>query len=238
MVRRDRLGGLTGAGFPPPMAPMANPIDPSRRSALAMLSLPALHALAGCAPRDLLGADPPALYTLSPKSTFTPGLPIVAWQLLVNVPDAAAGLDTVRIAAQPEPLKLEYYVGVAWTDRAPAMVQTLLVESFENAESIIAIGRESVGLRADYVLMTELRELQVEIENETDRLARVSLGIKLVRMPDRAIVGSRTFRADSTPVESGFRATIMAMDAALGTVLKDVVEWALLTGQADWQARR
>ena len=48
----------------------------------------------------------------------------------------------------------------AWTDRVPAMIQTLLVASFENTGKIVAVGRESVGLRADFLLKTEIRKLR------------------------------------------------------------------------------
>ena len=54
---------------------------------------------------------------------------------------------------------------VAWTDNAPLMVQTLLIESFESTRSIIAVGREAVGLRPDYVLHTDLREFDATYDD-------------------------------------------------------------------------
>ena len=44
-------------------------------------------------------------------------------------------------------------------------LQTLIIESFENSGRIVAVGRESVGLRADFTLKTELREKGVKNED-------------------------------------------------------------------------
>ncbi|MFQ5958353.1 MAG: ABC-type transport auxiliary lipoprotein family protein, partial [Alphaproteobacteria bacterium] len=76
--------------------------------------------------------EPPKLFTLSPKSTFPDGLPHADWQLVVEIPVTAESLNTSRIAVRRDPLSLQYYKGARWTERAPVMVQTLLVESFEN----------------------------------------------------------------------------------------------------------
>ena len=43
--------------------------------------------------------EPPNLYTLSPKSTFAPDLPRVDWQLIIETPIAAAGLNTAIACA-------------------------------------------------------------------------------------------------------------------------------------------
>ena len=80
------------------------------------------------------------------------------WQLIVEEPLAPTGLNTTRILLHRSAIELEYYARANWTDRAPAMVHTLIVESFENSSKIVAVGCESLGLRADYVLKLELRE--------------------------------------------------------------------------------
>ena len=61
--------------------------------------------------------------------------------------------------------QIEYYARSGWADRAPLMVQTLMIESFENSKKIVSVGRESIGLRADFILKTELRELQAVYYN-------------------------------------------------------------------------
>ena len=125
----------------------------SNRAAIRPTLLVAVLFLAGC---SLPGfSPPPQLFTLMPKNTFVEGLPVVTDQILIETPVAAAGLDTGRIALSRSSTTLDYFAGVSWTDRAPAMVQTLMVESFENSSRVVSVGRDTIGLRADYVLKSE-----------------------------------------------------------------------------------
>ncbi len=181
---------------------------------------------------------PPQLYTLTPKSTFDEQLPLVEWQLLVEPPAAAAGLDSLRIALQSTPFKLDYFADVAWTDRAPQMVQTLVVESFENSGRIVSVGRESIGLRANYVLKTELREFQAEyMENglSAPPNVRVRINAKLVVIPRRTIIAGDNFEASTTAADNTLDSIVLAFDDALGKVLRRMVEWTLANGEEHWR---
>ena len=189
-----------------------------------------------CSPGSLLPGqkDPPRLFELTPKSTFDLQLPSVPWQLLVETPIAAAGIDTTRIALKHSPTTLDYFAASEWSDRAPAMVQTLLVESFENSERIVSVGRESLALRADYSLKVELREFQAEYyENEGNApAAHVRINLKLVKMPERIIVAGNTFSARLQSTSNTLDDIVEAFDEALGKVLKRLVAWTLTTGAA------
>ncbi len=198
------------------------------RTALRTASAIGIVALLmGCVGALPGSGAPPKLYDLSPKNTFDPALPKVAWQVIVQEPVAAASIDTNRIAVRQTPLTIEYYKGVAWVDRAPRMVQTLIIESFENTGKILSVGREAVGLRADYLLKTELREFEAETDKAGKPQAVVRINVKLVRMPDRVIVANETFEARQPADAAGIDGIVAAFDDALGKVLKRTVEWAL-----------
>ena len=155
----------------------------SRAGRGLLIILTALATLSGCGGSILSGitAEPPQLYILTPKSTFSKNLPNVKWQLTIDKPIAQAGLATSRIALRQSPISLEYYARANWIDTAPLMVQTLLVESFENSNSIVSVGRQSVTLRADYSLLTELREFQAEYNGAGAPKVRVRINAKLVK---------------------------------------------------------
>lgn len=197
-------------------------------SALAALSM---IPLAGC---QFLAAANSAteasdLYTVTPKSTFDGDMPDVLWQLAVEVPAAAANLNTGRIAIAMSPTSSDYFAKAAWTDRAPLMVQTRIVDSFENSRKIVAVARESIGLRANYVLQPDLRNFEAMYFYGGEPIVHVRIIAKLVRMPDRQIIGVGTFercvraRADKVPK------VVEAFDQALGSVMKRLVSWTLRT---------
>src|SRR5260370_35512186 len=126
------------------------------RSAGRMIAGVALLAeLAGC---QILNAvtQPLGLHTVKPKSTFDPNLPDVFWQLTVEEPVAAGNLNTSRIAIAMTPTSSDYYSKTAWSDRLPLMVQTRIVDSFENTHKIVAVSRDSIGPRPTYVLEPRL----------------------------------------------------------------------------------
>lgn len=208
---------------------------------IAVLLL-AFAGLAACSPGSLLPGqkDPPRLFELTPKSTFDPDLPQVDWQLLVETPIAAAGVDTPRIALKRTPTTMDYFARAEWSDRAPALVQTLMVESFENTDRIISVGRESLALRADYTLKVELREFQAEYYDTTsaDSLSgpprvNVRINLKLVKMPERVIIAGSTFGREIDASSNKLDDIVLAFNDALGKVLKRAVAWTLETGHAN-----
>ncbi len=175
-----------------------------------------------------LGGPPPNLYTLTPKNTFAKELRRVRWQLVVDEPLASGGLNIDRIALRHSPTELKYFARARWTERAPRMVQTLMVESFENSGAIVAVGRKAIGLRSDYNLITELREFQAEyFESDGIPAVRVRLNAKLVKQPRSAIVASRTFESTIKSEGKAMRHVIRAFDQALGKVLRHTVEWTI-----------
>jgi cholesterol transport system auxiliary component len=199
--------------------------------ALKWATLAVALLLGGC---ELIKAaeEPTDLYTITPKSTFEPDMPSVLWQLTVEVPVASAYLNTSRIAISQSPTSSDYYSKTGWTDRAPLMVQTRIVDSFENSHKIVAVARESIGLRPNYVLQSDLRNFEAMYFYGPLPIAHVRLVAKMVRMPDRQIIAVATFercvkaRADKVPK------VVSAFDQALGSVMKQLVAWTLKAAPA------
>lgn len=215
-----------------------------RRQSLGLLcGASGAAMLAGCSVNLPGSGDPPRIYVLTPKSTFDEDLPVADWQLLVEPPLAAAGISSSRIALRRSAIELEYFGRAAWTDSAPKMIQTLLVESFENSNKIASVGRQAIGLRSDFILKTDLREFQAEfLDEEGDLLAqgaapniRIRLNAKLVKIPERNIVSSHTVEYFLPAPGSSMVEIITGFDAVLGKALKGMVEWTLREGDRLYQ---
>jgi cholesterol transport system auxiliary component len=184
--------------------------------------------LCACAAALQLAApEPPRLYELTPKSTFTDGLPTVNSRLSVEVPTATAGLNSSRIALRPTPTTLEYYAGASWIDVVPVMVQNLLLESFDNTGKIDVLGREVVGVRADLGLLVHVREFQAEYEGSGPPEVRVRLQARLIRLPRRTSLASTSEEIVVRAANTSLPAIVSAFDEAFGKALKRIVEWTL-----------
>jgi len=200
----------------------------ARRSRRWLSSVMAL-ALTGCA--NVLGlGQAPHLYrvTPTPKSTYQATLAHSAVQLLVDVPSAPAGLDTSQIALSRSAVSIDYFADSAWTDRVPLLVQTALLESFENSKAITAIDRESVGLRADFILNTEIRHFETAYDSPDGAPnVWVAINAKLVDPPGRDIIAQASFEQRHPASANEIPQIVLAFNEALGAVMEDIVVWTV-----------
>ena len=194
----------------------------------------ALAALSGCAGLGTLNAvaTPTDLYQLTPKSTFASNLPRLSQQIVVEEPTATAAVNTDRIAVQPNPLQIQYLPRERWVDRAPVIVQTLLIESFENSNRVAAVGRSTTGLRADYSIVTDLREFQASVPQAPlpggEALeVTVRLNMKVVEEFEDRIIASKSFERVTYAATEDPTAIVEAFDRALGSTMRNAVEWSV-----------
>jgi cholesterol transport system auxiliary component len=205
--------------------------QPSRRRILAGLLLvgPLAPVVSAC---GLVSGPPPRQFTLTPVTNFPRGLPPVKWSLVVDEPTAARQIDTSRIALMNGPFRVEYYADVEWTDTAPAMVQLLLLQSFQNTGRLPVVAPTRQTLATDFLLLSNLRKFQVENDASGTPQATVVLEATLLKMPRRTPVATARFEK-ATPVDSkSIEAVTAAFDASLGDVMRRVVDWTLQQGSA------
>jgi cholesterol transport system auxiliary component len=199
----------------------------ARRDLLRFTALAPIAATS-CTSGLLGGSAPPRIYVLSPKSTFAANLPMVMRQLLVEQPETSAEFDTARIALSNAPMTLDYFADAAWPDRAPAMVQRLLIESFEQSGKISAVSRDIAALRADYLLLSDLRRfVAIYAGANGPPTVHVRILVRLVKMPDRNIIGQQSGERRIAAPQNDLPSIVATFDDALGGVMKDLVEWTL-----------
>jgi len=215
---------------------MHNAVD--RRALLRLAALALVPAAAGCSSLIPGTGTPPQIYVLMRKTTFPPDLPSISRQLLVDIPVAPAEIDTTRVALTRSPTTIDYFANAAWSDRAPAMVQSLLIESFEQTGKIVSVARDSAVLRADYILMPELRRFEARYENgDAPPLVLVRLLVRLIKMPERTIIGDEIAEGREPAARNSMDAIIEAYNEALGSVMKRLVTWTLRRMGQDAGAR-
>jgi len=188
---------------------------------LALVSaLSSTIGLAGCSVLNNANTPLP-LYDLKPQVDLPADLPKVQWQLVVAQPNTSADLDTTRIALRRSGNITEYFASAAWTDNVPNLVQSKLIEAFDQSGRV-AVGRDVASLVPDYVLQIELWDFQAEYGGPVAG-AHIRMTAKLVRMSDRKIVD--TIAAENKAQSSGtdMQQVVAAFDKALGPVLAQIV---------------
>lgn len=188
-------------------------------------------ALAACSPIAALAPPSPTLYRLSPEFGPVEDAEPVRWQLLVEPPEAPAAIAGSRVAIRLGENQYDYYADVGWADRAPVMLQSLILRAFEESGRIVSVGREQGGLRADYLLKTDIRAFDAVFSDENATpMIEIELAARLVRLPRRDIVAAKRFRAESVARSTAFTDVIAAFDLATAEALGELVHWSLEEG--------
>ena len=184
--------------------------------------------IAGCGGIQLLPTPmQPQLYLLRPDIVAPAGAP-VQWRLSVGTPDASASLDTERIALSRSATTMDYFANAAWPDRLPAILQRLLVQSFDASNRIVAVARDTTGVENDYVLETEIRDFEARYgdPNAAPQIL-VSIQAKLARMPQREIIASLNVRQQAQASENMLDAIVIAFNQATAAAIAQIADWTL-----------
>lgn len=197
---------------------------PSRVGALTLT----LALLSGCA---ILGSDSSyTIYAPQPTIPAPSDAGVVSWQLQVQQPYAGEMLSTPNLLVMPSPSVYQVFSAARWRDAPPALVGTLLLQTFERSGRIVGVDRASSGVNTDFVLASELRDFEIELIGGAPR-ARVTLHAKLLGYADNRIVASRTFEATAPAAAQDAASASQAIEAALTQLLPQVRDWTF--GAAD-----
>jgi cholesterol transport system auxiliary component len=194
---------------------LAHPL--SRRAIIGGAALVA----SGCS--VLRGPVIPQLYVLRPQVPAVTG-PRVTWRLAVAQPDAAASLDTPRIALTRSPTTMDYFANAAWTDRVPLLLQRELIQAFDASGRILSVDRDTSGLEADYVLQTEIRDFQARYDTP-DGAPQIVINIqaKLARMPQREIAANLNVTQQAAAAANDLDSIVRAFNQASGAAIAQIV---------------
>ncbi|MCI0598118.1 MAG: ABC-type transport auxiliary lipoprotein family protein [Beijerinckiaceae bacterium] len=164
-------------------------------------------------------SDPKLTYDLSPAAR---GFSARGGhgQLAIAVPDATLPANSDGIVVRTGPQSVAYLTGAQWADKLPSLVQSRLIESFQNAHLLRAVGRP--GILADATLHTALRRFELDAAQSA---AAVEISAQLIGSSGRIIAG-RLFSASVPALSSEPSAVAAALDAALRQVMREIVVWA------------
>lgn len=177
--------------------------------------------LGGC-----LGSNvtPPATYDLVAPKVMTLTAPRPAkFQLVVNEPTAVRSLETDRIMVKSG-ARVAYYKDAAWSDRLPRLMQARMVEAFQNAGLVSAVGSRADRLDADYELTTQVQSFQVEVDGASAQ-AHASLFMKVVNGDNGRMVSSRTFDSRVATSSKDAGEMVSSLNQAFDSVLRQAVPW-------------
>ena len=117
------------------------------------------------------------------------------------------------------PQSVAYLSGAQWADKLPSLIQSRLIESFQNAHLLRAVGRP--GILADFSLQTSIRRFEFDAARGE---ATVEISAQILGQSGRIIAG-RLFSGTVPVVSDDSSAVAAALDAALAKVMREIVIW-------------
>ena len=187
----------------------------------------------GCG--SLLKTDlpPSTSYVLAPAPAASAGVTRSEADLSIGRPDLAPGLDTERIAVL-KGRQLDYYRGALWGGRATEIVQTLLVDSFNDQQLFRSVTTEQSRVASEYVLDVSVRDFQAEYASDNDPpTARVTILGRLIRVVDRQLVDTFSATAQSKASDNRLGAVVAAFETAAHKVVLELAQKTATTIAAD-----
>jgi cholesterol transport system auxiliary component len=143
-------------------------------------------------------------------------------QLAVSEPLSVQALDSDRILVKDSNGSLSFLPAGQWADRLPRLVQTRLIQTFENASRLGKVNRPGDRIIADQQLNTEIREFQIDAATGE---AVVSLSAKLINDRTGRVIAARFFTAKIPAASINAATAARHLDEALSQVLTQIVQW-------------
>lgn len=143
--------------------------------------------------------------------------------LVVAEPTTVQTLDSDRIIVKDSAGALSFLGGGQWADRVPRLVQTRLIQTFENGNRLGSVARPGERIVPDLQLNTDIRSFNIDAASGA---AVVEITAKLVGDRTGKVQRARLFTARVPASASDGPAAAQALDRALSQVLIEIVRWA------------
>jgi cholesterol transport system auxiliary component len=187
-----------------------------KRLSFSMGSLALMILLNACA-----STPAPTTYDLS-APVVEKAVRKSASQLAVAEPLAVQALDSDRILVKDSSGAISYLPNGQWADRLPRLVQTRLIQTFENGSRLGKVNRPGDRIVADQQLNTDIRDFQIDALTGE---AVVSLSAKVIQDRTGRVMAARVFTTRLPASTLDAPTAAQRLDEALSDVLIQIVRW-------------
>ncbi|MEH2520987.1 phospholipid/cholesterol/gamma-HCH transport system substrate-binding protein [Bradyrhizobium sp. AZCC 1610] len=169
------------------------------------------------------GAAPPQkiIYDLTPLQSFVSPKKALKGQVTIPDPTTVVMLETQRILFSPN-RDVKGFADVQWADSIPKLLQTKLIQSFENYDIAHAPLRSVDGLDADYQLLIDIRSFQVK--GDPDASAVIGFSARILSKNGR-LVASRLFLQSSKLDKVDPLSAVAAFNDAFDNIATELITW-------------
>lgn len=193
-----------------------------RKVPAPVIALAAGLLAAGCLGGLKNKVPPPVNYRISAPE-LAPGAPLAA-DVLVAVAAAAPGLEGTGIAGRWPGSRIDYLAGARWPVRAPALVESALIEALQDSGRLRSVQGDFGRFRTTHTLTLELRRFEADYTAGAPPVARVALAVTVGRQSDRGMLAAFVVAAEERAAENRVSAVVAALDAAFQRAASELAD--------------
>lgn len=208
---------------------------------LASLLAPLVLLVAGCGALKPTQTPPLTTYSLDRAADIASAIPagaplLEAPTLILDLPLAASGFDSSRIAYVRQAHTLEYFAHNRWIDPPARMLAPLLADAIERSGAFRAVVRAPSPAAADLRLGTEIMRLQQEFTDQPSRV-RFTLRAFVIDDDSRKVLAWREFESVVAAGSETPQGGVAAANIAVRNVLVQLAAFCQEAARAAWVKR-
>jgi cholesterol transport system auxiliary component len=197
-----------------------------RTSCSAFLVLTSVLLLAGCTGLSAQPVTSQTIYVLEAQRATKPAQVKRDIVLAVNEPQTRPGFDTPQIAYVQKPHELNYFVTSRWADTPARMLEPLLVQAMEQADSFRAVVQRPGAVPADVRLDTELIRLQHDFVTRPSRV-QLTLRAQLIDVRGQRVLAVKQFDESENAASDNAYGGVTAANQAVQRMLDQLADFCV-----------
>lgn len=177
-----------------------------------------------------------ARYLIEPVTYIeTPAAP-VEWSLIVEDPVSTRVYDTTKMALVREPGRVEFYANGEWADRAPRLVQTAIIRSYENSGRILSVGDRISLPGGSFALQTDIRAMHADY-SEGNPAAKFTVFARVTNARGQ-VIAARLFEQQVAAADQSVPSVAAAFDSAITAAIREIVDWSIVEADKAYAERQ
>lgn len=141
--------------------------------------------------------------------------------LLVLKPETTPLYHSTQMVYKKQPYQVAYFAKNRWADTPVNMLQQLMVQTLQNTHYFHAIVTPPFTAQYDYVLSTQLIELQQDFTRQPS-VVRIKLRAQLIQANTSRVIRAKEFSAVAYAPQNSPQGGVIAANRAVEQVLKQV----------------
>jgi cholesterol transport system auxiliary component len=142
----------------------------------------------------------------------------------VERPIASGAVASDRIVVEVGD-QVQFVSGARWEDDLPTLLAADIARVLQDANAIDVVDAAQRAGRADFALITVIDRMQVQLQNDYTGQAVAEIGARLVKLPDREIVATSTFRGEAAAANDAPETLAQAISVATQNAVRELVTW-------------